>query len=96
MRAWRQVDRDTLRRALEESALCQPIPPDANVDTLFDTYDNVLSDTLIVWRRYTLYDVVLTAVRRGSMPTAVMYVASAAAMNVTTGRLVLSLTDVSG
>jgi len=44
VRSWRQVDRDTLRRALEESALCQPISPDASVDALFDTYDTVLSD----------------------------------------------------
>jgi len=44
VRAWRQVDGDTLRRALEGSALCQPVPPDTNVDMLFDTYDNVLCD----------------------------------------------------
>jgi len=67
VRAWRQVDRDTLRRALEESA-----------------------------RRYTLYDVVQTAVRFGSTPTVVMHVVNAAAMNVATRSLVLSLTDVSG
>ena len=44
VRAWRQVDRDDLRRAPEDSMLCQPIPDDANVDELFSTYDSVLRD----------------------------------------------------
>jgi len=34
-------NRDTLRRALEESALGQPIPPGTNGDTLFDTYGDI-------------------------------------------------------
>ena len=52
--------------------------------------------SLIVLRRYTLYNVVKTVVRRGSTPTVVRHVASVAAMNVATGSLVLSSTDVSG
>ena len=44
VRAWIQVDRDDLRRALEDSLLCQPVPDDANVDELFNTYDSVLRD----------------------------------------------------
>jgi len=44
VRAWRQVDRDDLRRALEDSVLCQPVPDDANVDELFSMYDSVLRD----------------------------------------------------
>ena len=43
-RSWRRVDRETLRLALEESELCQPVPPDADVDQLFDKYDAVLRD----------------------------------------------------
>ena len=41
-RSWRRVDRETLRLALEESELCQPVSPDADVDQLFDKYDTVL------------------------------------------------------
>ena len=40
VRAWRQVDRDDLRRALEDSVLCQSVLDDANVDELFNTYDS--------------------------------------------------------
>jgi len=35
---WRRVDRDELRRALETSRLCTPLPVDTDVDQLFDTY----------------------------------------------------------
>jgi len=41
---WRRVDRKTLRLALEESELCQPVSPDADVDQLFDKYDAVMRD----------------------------------------------------
>jgi len=61
VRAWRQVDRDTLRRVLEESALCQPIPPDTNVDILFDTYDKLLCD--VAGRLAPLHTVQLTSYR---------------------------------
>ena len=44
VRAWRQVDRDELRRTLQNSALCQPVAEDADVDMLFSTYDQVLRD----------------------------------------------------
>jgi len=44
---------------------------------------------------HTPYNVVKTAVRRGSTPTVVRHVATVAAMNVATGSLVLSSTDVS-
>ena len=43
-RSWRHVNRATLRRALEDSVLCRPVSPDADVDHLFDTYDAVLRD----------------------------------------------------
>lgn len=49
VRGWRRVYRDTLRRALEESPLCHPVPVDADVDELFATFDSVLrniADTL--------------------------------------------------
>jgi len=35
---WRRVERDELRRALETSQLCTPLPVDTDVDQLFDTY----------------------------------------------------------
>jgi len=44
VRAWRQVDRNDLRRAIEASKLCQPVPDDANVDELFSTYEGVMCD----------------------------------------------------
>ena len=44
VRAWRQVDRNDLRRAIEASVLCRPAPDDANVDELFSAYDSVLRD----------------------------------------------------
>ena len=45
VRAWRQVDRDDLRRALEDSVLCQPVPDDASVDEQFNArQDSVLRD----------------------------------------------------
>jgi len=42
VRGWRRVDRTVLRRILEDSPLCQPVPEDAEVDDLFATYDDVL------------------------------------------------------
>ena len=42
--AWRRVDRDELRRALENSRLCQPVAADADVDELVETYETVLRD----------------------------------------------------
>jgi len=44
VRAWRRADRDSLRRALEASQLCQPVSPDAAIDELFDTYDRTMRD----------------------------------------------------
>jgi len=44
VRAWRRADRDSLRRALEASQLCQPVSPDAAIDELFDTYDWTMRD----------------------------------------------------
>jgi len=44
VRGWRRVDRDVLRRALEDSPLCQPVADDANVDNLFAGYETVLCD----------------------------------------------------
>jgi len=62
VRAWRQVDRDELRRALQNSALCQPVAEDADVDTLFSTYDQVLRD--IADRSAPLHNVRRRADRR--------------------------------
>jgi len=42
VRGWRRVDRDDLRRALQVSPLCAPVPADADVDELFDTYSTVM------------------------------------------------------
>jgi len=42
VRSWRCVDRDELRRLLEVSPLCAPVPADVDVDELFDTYNSVL------------------------------------------------------
>jgi len=44
VRGWRRVNRDKLRRMLEDSPLCRPVPADADVDQLFATYDAVLRD----------------------------------------------------
>jgi len=42
VRGWRRVDRGDLRRVLEDSELCRPIPDDADIDQLFRSYDAVL------------------------------------------------------
>ena len=46
VRDWRWMDRDQLRRAIEDSALCQPrcTDDDDDVDELFATYDRVMRD----------------------------------------------------
>jgi len=46
VRGWRLIDRDQLRRAIEDSALCQPrcTDDDDDVDELFATYDRVMRD----------------------------------------------------
>jgi len=80
-----QVDRDTLRHALEDSAFCQPKA--ANSDAVQHIWQVSGSTLLIVWRRCTLYDVELTAVRSGSTLTSGMHVATVAAVNVATERL---------
>jgi len=41
---WRRVDRAVLRRALDDSPLCQSVPEDADVDDLFATYYDVLRE----------------------------------------------------
>jgi len=44
VKGWRRVDRAILRRAVEDSPLCQPVSDDADVDDLFVTYFDVLRD----------------------------------------------------
>jgi len=44
MRGWRRADRSVLRRAVEDSPLCRPVPADADVDELFTVYDNTLRE----------------------------------------------------
>jgi len=44
VRSWRRVDRNVLRESLEASLLCQPVPADATIDELFETYDSVIRD----------------------------------------------------
>ena len=44
MRGWRRADRVALRRALEDSPLCRPVPADADVDELFAVYDSTLRE----------------------------------------------------
>ena len=48
VRGWRRVDRDQLRRAIEESALCHPrgTDDDDDVDEPFATYDSVMRDII--------------------------------------------------
>jgi len=42
VRGWRRVDRNELRRVLEDSPLSRPDAAGVSVDELFATYDNVL------------------------------------------------------
>jgi len=44
VRSWRRVDCNVLRESLEASLLCQPVPADATIDELFETYDSVIRD----------------------------------------------------
>ena len=44
VRGWRRVDRNEMRRLLEVSPLCQPVPDDVDVNQLFSDYDSVLHD----------------------------------------------------
>lgn len=38
-RGWRRADRAVIRRVLQDSPLCRPVPEDSNVDELFDVYE---------------------------------------------------------
>jgi len=42
VRGWRAVDRDEIRRLLENSDLCRPVSADCDVNQMFDTYESVL------------------------------------------------------
>ena len=42
VRGWRAVDRDEIRRLLENSDLGRPVSADCDVNQLFDTYESVL------------------------------------------------------
>ena len=42
VRSWRTVDRDEIRRLLENSDLCCPVSSDCAVNRMFDTYESVL------------------------------------------------------
>ena len=44
MRGWRRADHAALRRAIEDSPLCRPVPDDADVDELFAVYDKTLRE----------------------------------------------------
>src|SRR5664279_1897100 len=43
-RGWSRVNRNKLRRALEDSELCNPAPAGTDVDQLFDMYNTVLRE----------------------------------------------------
>jgi len=44
VRDWRRVDRGVLRRTLQDSPLCYPVPENVTVNELFAVYDSVLRD----------------------------------------------------
>ena len=46
VRGWRPVDRNELRRVLEDSPLARPVAVGVIVDELFSTYNSVLRDVV--------------------------------------------------